>query len=218
MKISGPILTIAAVAALGVGILSVNISKENEPSGSPAAESTTTLPGTAPAPTPAPSPAPSREFPARADYVAKIPTAKGTITLGLTVDAEHAVAYACDGNTVETWLRGSATKGVVSLTSKDKTSRIEGRLEGTAIVGTLSIGNDEWQFNAAAAQPPAGLYVYESAGVRNSWIVDPTGTATGVQRRADGRRSAAPGLAADGVAIVDGVEVTAIRVQGSSDV
>jgi hypothetical protein len=218
MKIRGPILTLGAVAVLGVGILLVNMSKE-EPAENPYGKSTTTAAAATPAPPPAPStPPPPPAFPAKADYVGKIPTAKGTITLEITVDGGKAIAYACDGNTVESWLRGSAVNGVVSLANKDKTSRLEGKLQGSEIVGTLWIGEKNWEFAAPIAQPPAGLYVYENAGVRNSWIVDPTGGVTGVQRREDGSTSPAPKLTTDGIAVVDGIEVRAIRVQGDSDV
>ena len=220
MKIRGPLVTLAAVAAFGVGILLVNISKEEPaPSTNPYSPSTTTAAAATPAtPPPAPSPPPPPAFPAKADYVGKIPTANGTITLEITVDGDKAIAYACDGNTIESWLRGSAVNGLVSLANKDKTSRLEGHLEGSAIVGTLWIGDKKWDFNAPAAQPPAGLYVYENAGVRNSWIVDPNGGVTGVQRREDGSTAPAPKLTTDGIANIDGIEVKAIRVEGGSNV
>ena len=221
MKIRGPFVTLGAVAVLGVGILLVNMSKEESaPPGQPAAQSTTTVaPTIAAAPSPAPStPPPPPAFPAKADYVGKIPIANGTITLEITVQGDKAVAYACDGNTIESWLRGSASNGALSLANKDKTSRLEGHLEGSAVVGTLWIGEKKWDFNAPAAQPPAGLYVYENAGVRNSWIVDPNGGVTGVQRREDGSTAPAPRLTTDGIAVIDGIEVKAIRVQGASDV
>jgi len=177
------------------------------------------VPTTAAAPSPAPStPPPPPAFPAKADYVGKIPIANGTITLEITVQGDKAVAYACDGNTIESWLRGSASNGALSLANKDKTSRLEGHLEGSAVAGTLWIGEKKWDFNAPAAQPPAGLYVYENAGVRNSWIVDPNGGVTGVQRREDGSTAPAPRLTTDGIAVIDGIEVKAIRVQGASDV
>jgi hypothetical protein len=219
MKIRGPLVTLGAVAVLGVGILLVNMSKEESaPPSKPAAQSATTVaPTTAAAPL-APTPPPPPAFPAQADYVGKIPTANGTITLEITVQGDKAVAYACDGNTVESWLRGSAVNGALSLANKDKTSRLEGHLEGDAVVGTLWIGEKKWDFNAPAGQPPAGLYVYENAGVRNSWIVDPNGGVTGVQRREDGSTAPAPRLTTDGIANIDGIEVKAIRVQGASDV
>jgi hypothetical protein len=217
MKIRGPILTLVAVAVLGIGILLVNMSKEKSgPTDNPYSQSTTTAASAAP-PT-APSTPPPPAFPAMADYVGKIPTANGTVTLEITVQGDKAIAYACDGNRVESWLRGSAVNGTVSLANKDKTSHLEGRLEGTAIVGTLSIGEKKWDFNAPLAQPPAGLYVYENAGVRNSWIVDPDGGVTGVQRREDGSTAPAPTLTTEGIANVDGIEVRAIRVEGDSDV
>ena len=219
MKIRGPLVTLAAVAALGAGILLVNISQEPDkaPPGYPAAQSTTTAPTTAAPVPPAPS-TPPPEFPAKADYVGKIPTANGTITLEITVDGQKAIAYACDGNTIESWLRGNATNGAVSLASKDKSGRLEGRLQGTAVVGTLWIGEKQWDFSASAAQPPAGLYVYDQAGTRSSWIIDQNGGVTGVQRQPDGTTTPAPGLSLDRTSVINGRPVVANRVEGDSDV
>jgi hypothetical protein len=219
MKIRGPIVTLGAAAALAVGILLVNISKQDDsPPANPYAQSTTTTAAATPAAPPSPSTPPPPAFPAKADYVAKIPTANGTITLEITIDGVKAVAYACDGNTIESWLRGSAANGAVSLANKDKTSRLEGRLDGNAVVGTLWIGEKKWDFKADPAQPPAGLYVYENAGVRNSWIIDANGDVTGVQRRPDGSTAPAPGLSIDRTAVVDGQTIVATRVEGASDV
>src|SRR5262245_65653358 len=110
MKIRGPILTLIAVAVLGVGLLLVNMSKEESaPAANPYSPPTTTVAAASPvAPPPAPAPPPPPAFPAKADYVGKIPTANGHITLEITVDGDKAIAYACDGNSVEAWLRGSA--------------------------------------------------------------------------------------------------------------
>jgi hypothetical protein len=220
MKIRGPLVTLGAVAALGIGIWLVNVSKEEPapaPPGQPVAESTTTTAAPAPQPPPPPTPPPVA-FPAKADYVGKIPIANGTITLDISVEGDKAIAYACDGNSVEVWLRGSAVNGAVSLASKDKASRLEGRLEGSAVVGTLWIGEKKWDFKADPAQPPAGLYVYEDAGARASWIIDSDGGVTGVQRRPDGSTVRAPGLSLDGTSVIDGRTVVATRVEGDSDV
>lgn len=219
MKIRGPIVTLAAVAALGVGILLVNMSKEESaPPASPYRQSTTTAAAATPvAPAPVPAP-PAAAFPAKADYVGKIPTAKGAITLDITIEGNKAVAYACDGNSIESWLRGSAINGALSLASKDKTGGLEGKLEGNAVVGTLWIGDKKWEFKADPAQPPAGLYVYDNAGVRNSWIIDGNGGVTGVQRRPDGSTAPAPGLSIDRTAVIDGQTIVATRVEGASDV
>src|SRR5262245_55685381 len=109
MKIRGPILTLVAVAVFGIGILLVNMSKEGStPQANPYDKSTTTAAAAAPAtPPPAPSTPPPPAFPAKADYVGKIPTANDTITVEITVQGDKAIAYACDGNKIESWLRGS---------------------------------------------------------------------------------------------------------------
>jgi hypothetical protein len=164
-----------------------------------------------------PAPAPRPSFPAKADYLGEIPTRDGTLTLDIAVAGGQAVAYACDGRSIEAWLKGPATGDTVSLAGKDGTSRLEGRLEGSAITGTLRIGAASWGFTAAEAPPPAGLYAYEQAGARNSWIFDPTGAATGVRRGADGTLTAAPVLTPQGTAVVDGRDVAANRVEGDSD-
>ena len=221
MKVRGPLVTLGAVAALGIGIFFVNVSQEPEPTAParPVAESATTTAVTTtqqpPAPPSTPPPAP---FPAKADYVGEIPIKTGVITLEITVDGDKAIAYACDGNTVEVWLSGSAENGVVRLANKDKTSRLEGRHEGNMVVGTLWIGEKKWDFTTTAVESPAGLYVYEEGGVRSSWIIDDNNAVTGVQRQADGSTSPAPGLSTDGTALINGRTVTAIHVEGDSDV
>jgi hypothetical protein len=145
-KAFGPVLTLVAVATLGGGIWLMNVSQESAP-----AASTTSVaqsPRTA-APVPPPPAPPAVEFPAKANYVGKIPTRKGVITLEVTVDGQRATAYACDGDSIEVWLRGRATNGKLALWSNDTTSRLDGDLDGNAITGTLGIGKQAWDFTAA---------------------------------------------------------------------
>jgi hypothetical protein len=215
-RIRGPLVTLAAVAALGGGLWLANVSKEtaDAPSAKPVAQTTVTA---APAPPSPSTPAPV-QFPAKANYVGKIPTATGHITLEISVSGAKAIAYACDGYHVEAWLRGSTTDGTVSLASKDGNSRLAGRLKGSSIVGTLWIGGKKWEFTTPEVAPPAGLYVYEANGERNSWIVEPNGGVTGVQRRSDGATAPAAGLSPDGTSVLDGQTVTATKVQGGDDV
>jgi hypothetical protein len=215
MKVNGPILSVGAVAALGTAIFLINAAAQDTSASSPgtAVVASTTVAAAPPAP-PAP---PRASFPAKADYIAEIPTRNGTLTLDIAVAGSRAVAYACDGRSIESWLKGTATGDTVSLAGKDGTSRLEGRLEGSAITGTLRIGAASWDFTAAEAPPPAGLYAYEQAGARNSWILDPTGSATGVRRGADGSLTPASVLTPQGTAVVDGRDVAADRVEGDSD-
>jgi hypothetical protein len=151
-KAFGPLLTLVAVAALGGGIWLMNVSQESTPaSTAPVAQSATTAARVPPAPVP-----PVVAFPTQASYVGKIPTRSGLITLEVTVEGGKAVTYACDGDSVEVWLRGGATDGKLALWSKDKASRLDGHLAGTAIVGTLTIEQRSWDFIAAPVAPPAG--------------------------------------------------------------
>ena len=165
MKTRGPLITLGAVAVLGVALWLGNMSSEQAPVAAPAAESVTTPNAAAPTVTPSP---PATGFPAKADYVATVPTAAGEITLEISVDGGKAIAYACDGNSVEVWLRGDADNGVVNATSQDKVSVLDGHLEGNAVAGLLTIGEKSWVFTAPAVEGAAGLFGYERDGVRSS--------------------------------------------------
>ncbi|WP_433193413.1 hypothetical protein ACQP1G_32270 [Nocardia sp. CA-107356] len=217
MRRLGPWLTLAAVAVLGLVLLVINMSKDTEP---PAAKTntvaTTTVPTTqAPPTTAAPATAP---FPAKADYVGRIPLASGgTITLEITVAGDKAIAYACDGKSIESWLRGSATNGSLQLTGKDD-AELTGTFDGATVQGTLGIAGKQWTYTAAPVQPPAGLYIYSAAGTRQSWIVDANGGVTGVQRNPDGSTAPAVALASDATAVVNGKKVTANKVSGGDSV
>ncbi|MFG1798029.1 hypothetical protein [Nocardia sp. NPDC049149] len=218
MKRLGPWLTLAAVAVLGLVLLVVNMSKETEPS---TAEPNTTVTSSAtvaaPAPPPTSTPAPA-QFPPKADYIGNIPLPAGApITLSITVENGKAIAYACDGKAVESWLQGSATNGALQLNGKND-AKLDGRFDGKTVTGTLSLGAKKWDFSTAPVQPPAGLYVYTEAGVRQSWIVDGAGAVTGVQRAADGTTSPAQGLAPDATAIINGKKITANKVSGGDSV
>ena len=157
MKVTGPVATLGAVAALGAGLLLVNVSKE-EPPAPPASASVTASVAAPSAPASPPPAPPRRAFPAKADYAGEIPTRSGVLTLDITVDGPKAVAYACDANMIETWLEGSATDGTVTLSNKHRSSRLEGRLEGSALVGTLRIGEKTWEFTATRVGDAADEY------------------------------------------------------------
>lgn len=205
----GPLITLAAVVVLAAVLLAVNVSKEDD--------GATPAPG--PAATAAPDPTTTAtsaavEFPAQATYVGQIPVATGTLTLAIAVGGEDAVAYACDGSAVESWLAGDAEAGRLELEGREG-ARLDGEFDGATVRGTLWLGDRSWTFDAAPAEPPAGLYRANVGDVRASWIVTQDGTVTGVLRGGDGGTTPAPALAPDGTAVVDGETVTADPVSGS---
>ncbi|UFS99854.1 hypothetical protein [Nocardia huaxiensis] len=182
MKRAGPYLTLAAAAILGGGLLVTNtltgLSRDAD-SARPAA----TAPGTSTV----------TNFPQQADYMTVIATDAKPITLSLTVTGVKAVGYACDGASVETWLRGAAEAGRMVL--KGNNSQLEGTLEGDAVRGTLTLAERTYDFTAPQVQPPAGIYLARTDSGRDSWIVGPDGSVTGVRRAPDGSTSPAPDLA-----------------------
>jgi len=210
MNVRGPLFTLAAVAALGTGILLVNEARRPAVS-EPTAEPTAQL-ASPPAPAPA-SPAP-QQFAAQADYVGRVPTADGLITLEISIDGNRAIAYACDGASVEVWLRGTAANGAVNLQSKDASSRLDGRLRGDEVGGLLTVGDKSWRYTAPAVVPAAGLYRYDGDGERAGWIVNSGAEVTGVLRRSDGTTVPAPELTTDATSVRNGRTVAAPRVPG----
>jgi len=152
----GPILTLVATAALGIGVFSANLAQDGPSAATqpPAASGGSSTVKPAPPATPvapaAPAPAP---FPAKAAFHANIPTRTGTLTLDIKVDATKATAYACDNQGLEEWLSGTAVGGVVSMRSSDGTSRLDGRhLTNDTIEGNLSIGNKKWDYTAVVVK------------------------------------------------------------------
>ncbi|MFE6864821.1 hypothetical protein [Nocardia sp. NPDC057668] len=204
MKRVGPIMTLAAAVALGAGLLITNTVTGRAPESTMAAPSSTTIAGVTASPD-APSSVVASStavFPAQADYIAVIATPRTPITLSVTVSGDKSVAYACDGVSVETWLRGTADKGRTSLAGKE--TRVEAELIGATLRGTLTLGGRDYDFTAAPVKPPAGLYISRTDAGRDSWIRAADGTVTGVRRTPDGSTVPAPELPA-----------TARKVQGS---
>lgn len=136
-----------------------------------ATETTTTAPATA---TPA-------QFPASARYIADMPMADGkTMTLGVAVDGEKVVAYACDGSDDEAWFFGTQTDGKLAITAKFRDT-LNASYDGKDVVGDLTMNGVAYRFSAPQVADPAGMYTAELDGIRASWVVRPNDTATGVQ-------------------------------------
>jgi hypothetical protein len=123
----------------------------------------------------------AQAFPASARYIADMPMADGqTMTLGVAVDGEKVVAYACDGSDDEAWFFGTQTDGKLDITGKFRDT-LKASYEGGAAVGDLTMNGVNYTFSAPQVADPAGMYTAELDGVRASWVVRPDDTATGVQ-------------------------------------
>ncbi|MBB3036748.1 hypothetical protein [Hoyosella altamirensis] len=224
MKSRGPILTLVAVLALGLGILIVNMTlfSRSESSDPPAAAETETAEPTAETveTTPAEaSPEPEEDapgFPAEGMYVIEMPSEQGPLVLGIAVEDDAAIAYACDGADVEIWLRGEVTGDSLELTGRDNSS-VTGSYFNGAVDGVFALADQEWDFIAEAQSPPAALYAF-GTDTRVSWIVQQDGSVTGVQRNPDGSTEPAPALDPDGTAIINGQTVQASLITGADEI
>ncbi len=120
-------------------------------------------------------------FPNSARYVADVPIADGKImAIGVAVDGDKVVAYACDGSTDEAWFFGSQSDGKLDITGKFGDTIKASYADGD-VAGDLTMNGVAYQFTAAQVGDPAGMYTAALDGVRASWVVGTDGTVTGVQ-------------------------------------
>ncbi len=140
MRTHKPLLSIAAVAVTAAGLWLANTAAE---------------PGTGPAVVSAPTPAaatlttvaPAR-FPAAATYSGQVAAKGAPIVVDMTVSGGTAKAYVCDGAAIETWMTGTVDGDTVSLVNADRSGRIDARLQGRTVTGTLALGERSWQLRA----------------------------------------------------------------------
>ncbi len=225
----GPLLTVVSTVTLALALLGINMSSEPVPEQNVAASSAeVTEEPAAPATTPAPSPtaAPTAEapavaagaFPAEAAYAGR--TAGGEATLAIAVKDGKAVAYLCDGKSVEGWLEGTVDGTKLDLKGAGGAA-VTGTLTDGAVFGKAAAKGEQWAFSADAAQAPAGAYrgAVSVAGVtkRIGWTVLQDGTVTGLVN-SGGATSPAPALdPAARTSALDGVPVQVSALTGTDD-
>jgi len=203
----GPLLTLAAgvvAAALLIGITVNAAAGQREAAVVAPATTTASAPPATVAPSaeaPASSPAPAGKPPAdpladrtRATFAGRVDGGGGTLAISLRDGV--AIAYICDGKRVESWLKGTAAAGKLSLTGEDG-SEITGTFDKQRARGTVTVAGRSNTFDIRLAKKPSGLY-RAAANVRNarvvgSWIVLPDGSQVGVLVN-DGVPGPAPAL------------------------
>jgi len=126
-------------------------------------------------------PAAEASFPQSGKYIADMPAAGGkTMTLGIAVDGDRVAAYACNGVDDEAWFFGDQAEGRIDITGKFRDT-LSASVDGTDVVGDLTMNGVAYRFTAAPVSAPAGMYTGEVRGVRATWVVRPGDSATGVQ-------------------------------------
>lgn len=224
MKSSAPLLTLAAVAALGVGFLVAN-TVNHAGAGPRSATSGIEQPATATGPT-TPTPQPEAGGPPEGTVTEKAYagwSAGRELSVAIAVKDGRAVGYVCDGTSVEAWLEGTQAGGTLSLESKDGSSTITATADGSSSEGTVTVGGTQRPFTAEGVTAPAGLYEgradVRGVATRVGWVVSGAGDVTGVASAA-GERRPAPRLnpAAPGSVTLDGVPVAVTPLDGGATV
>ncbi|HWS39563.1 MAG TPA: protein kinase [Actinoplanes sp.] len=109
-------------------------------------------------------------------------------TLAISIRDGQAVAYVCDGDRLEAWLKGTAKNGLLNLTGKNN-ARITGLFDANRAAGEITVEGRRNRFEIGVVRKPSGLYRLASrvgkAKVDGSWIVLPDGRQVGVLLRDD---------------------------------
>ncbi|MGH3760215.1 hypothetical protein [Actinophytocola sp.] len=153
-------------------------------------------------------------FPAEAMYAGD---ATGSdLAIAVAVKGEQASAYLCDGESVESWLKGTAVDGKMDLTSRDGSSRLVAGLDGERLAGEVTYLGQTQPFSIALAPPPAGLYRGENGETTIGWIIMPNGQQVGISNTS-GQAQPAPPLDPDeGGVTMDGQRIDAEQVDGDT--
>ncbi len=149
-------------------------------------------------------------------------SSNGEVTLAVSTDGDRAVAYVCNGHTIEAWLQGSVKGNQVSLAG-NKGASLTGTLSGLAMFGmvTPSAGLS-LPFSAELSPHPAGVFqariTVNGLAARIGWAVLPDGTQLGVAVIGSTRQAAPPLDLSDGAFTLDGVSAKAAPVAGNATV
>jgi hypothetical protein len=205
MRRNTPLITLLTGAVLGVVLListmlanpssaPLNYSAAAASSAAPA-ESATPAESTAPAPAEsseapeqspaaAPSPAPTRTTPTRADFTGRVGGGGGSVAVA--VHGDKAIAYVCNGSTVEGWMRGKVDGDKLVLTGKNQT-HLTASYHAGKVTGDVEAHGTDYSFSVStvskSSSKSSGLYqateVVQGKTIKAGWIVLGDGTQIG---------------------------------------
>lgn len=208
MKRNTPLITLLAGAALGVILLVASML--STPSNTPVSYSAAAASSAAPAessaapaessqapeespaessaavsaPAAAPSPEPTRTTPTRANYAGRVGGGGGSVAV--SVHGDKAVAYVCNGSTVEGWMRGKVQNGKLVLTGKNK-AHLTASYHAGKVSGDVEAHGTDYSFSVStvskSSSKSSGLYqataVVQGKTIKAGWIVLGDGTQIG---------------------------------------
>ena len=132
------------------------------------------------APAAAPSPEPTRTTPTRANYAGRVGGGGGSVAV--SVHGDKAVAYVCNGSTVEGWMRGKVQNGKLVLTGKSK-AHLTASYHAGKVSGDVEAHGTDYSFSVSTVNKPSGLYQatakVQGKTIKAGWIVLGDGTQIG---------------------------------------
>ena len=205
MKRNTPLITLLAGAALGVVLLVASMlttPSSAQPNYSAAAassavpaESSASAPtesseapepaeSSAAASAPAAAPSPARTTPTRADFTGRVGGGGGSVAVA--VHGDKAIAYVCNGSTVEGWMRGKVENGKLTLTGKNNT-HLTAAIHTSTVTGDVEAHGTDYSFSVStvskSSSKSSGLYqataVVQGKTIKAGWIVLGDGTQIG---------------------------------------
>jgi hypothetical protein len=205
MKLRSPIITLLTGAALAVALWIASMTAATSATtgyGASATQTPTVAPTVAassaqasasptvastPSPTaasssPSPSSTTSGGFviPDHANYVGPVQAGGGAIAISLHDNV--AIAYYCNGGSIEEWMKGVPNNGHLTLTGKNGAHAEVNYALGHAR-GQVHVDGFSYTFSVIAVHKPSGLYqsiaVVRGATVKAGWIVLENGTEVG---------------------------------------
>jgi hypothetical protein len=196
MKRNTPLITLLTGAVLGVVLLIATMLAN--PSSAPLNYSAAAASSAAPAPTEssqapeqssaepsaAPSPAPARTTPTRADFTGRVGGGGGSVAVA--VHGDKAIAYVCNGSTVEGWMRGKVDGDKLVLTGKNQT-HLTASYHAGKVTGDVEAHGTDYSFSVStvskSSSKSSGLYqataVVQGKTIKAGWIVLRDGTQLG---------------------------------------
>ena len=236
MLIRPPLVTLAAAAVVGAGLLAADVltdparnpappvpvtaatsaapasatTSAATPSSTTSSTTTSSTTSTTTSTTTTSAPTWADAYRGPAVYVGR-DTSRRT-SVAVAVRAGQVAAYVCDGRSVESWLTGTASGSTVTLAGGADRLVAEVAAGGLHVTGTVR--GRPIDVTAALASAPAGLYRLDSgSGSTVGWIVQPDGTQVGLLNRR-GAVEPAPVLTPGQAVTVDGRTATPKEVSG----
>jgi hypothetical protein len=188
MRRNTPLITLLTGGALGVVLLiaSMLAPRSKAPTGfsaaaTPTPASAATVQSSSPAASPAPAATATANAQFKADYAGRV---KGGVhaSVAISIHGTQAIAYACNGSSVEAWLKGTAAGGRLALTGKNG-AVLTGNYDSRRAFGNVSADGITYAFSVYTVKKPSGLYRatadVRGATIKAGWIVLPDGTQVG---------------------------------------